>query len=314
MAFCIKCGAELPSGANFCMKCGAKVQNVCKKCGKELPMEANFCFVCGTKVGETPQAEQSASAQSSEENLPDPAVDLAGYVEGLFNTGAIPREFPKRHHILPPGKYKITIDESAEEGSGMNSVIVDSEYDDYLNDCCDGPLSFYEENYEGNDFPLHLINDASGSGKNVCGICPERMKAKKSKLIIKVDHLNSQYSYVEEYVISEINIKNLNEIVANPTGGGQDLIIGSQVNEIEASKLSKKYEAAIAYQAWYDYEIESTEEIILEDLLELNVVKDNRFEKLPVVYIDGFVQKNGLHCVDCWNTEYPVREYILKKC
>ncbi|MGH9882376.1 MAG: zinc ribbon domain-containing protein, partial [Pyrinomonadaceae bacterium] len=48
---CVKCGAQLQSGAKFCTECGAKQEKQrCVNCQAELAAGAKFCTECGTKV------------------------------------------------------------------------------------------------------------------------------------------------------------------------------------------------------------------------------------------------------------------------
>ena len=74
MAFCTKCGAQVPDGNAFCTVCGTPVQQAaqprpkvfCTQCGAEVPNGFSFCQVCGTPVGQTrqtpPQPAQGSSA------------------------------------------------------------------------------------------------------------------------------------------------------------------------------------------------------------------------------------------------------------
>lgn len=52
--YCLECGKEMPSSAQFCPWCGTKQEmhskKFCMNCGNELDLNALFCSKCGMKV------------------------------------------------------------------------------------------------------------------------------------------------------------------------------------------------------------------------------------------------------------------------
>ncbi len=66
MAYCKKCGNELPEGSAFCNKCGASQTAApeyeesvktayCIKCGNEIPSGSAFCNKCGASQSGAPE-------------------------------------------------------------------------------------------------------------------------------------------------------------------------------------------------------------------------------------------------------------------
>jgi RsiW-degrading membrane proteinase PrsW (M82 family)/RNA polymerase subunit RPABC4/transcription elongation factor Spt4 len=58
---CPRCGAKIPSYANFCPTCGAKIDtkeqktgDTCGNCGSKLESNARFCTACGSRITQKP--------------------------------------------------------------------------------------------------------------------------------------------------------------------------------------------------------------------------------------------------------------------